>query len=251
MKNNSILDLISKATGQIGILFDPEKCDLKTLASQVKRIDHSTADFLLVGGSTVEQKQFAYVCQILKENSDLPLIGFPGDVFQFSSHLDGLLYLSLLSGRNPEYLIGQHIHTSLEISRELFEIIPTAYLLIDGCRPSSVAYISQTTPIPQDQLGIIERTAMAGKLQGKKLLYLDAGSGAKISVAPKILENLASLELPIIVGGGLRSKRQLLDLANAGANLLVVGNHLEENPDFLNQLREFKKERSQSLKTGS
>ncbi|MBU2018100.1 MAG: geranylgeranylglyceryl phosphate synthase family protein [Bacteroidetes bacterium] len=251
MKQNSIIDLFNSKVGQIAILIDPDKCDLLKLEEEAIRYNTSVADFIFVGGSTVEQSQFKAVCKILQEKSSLPIVGFPGDVFQYSSHLDALLYLSLLSGRNPEYLIGQHLHTSIEISKEPFEVIPTAYLLIDGNRPSSVAYVSQTTPIPQDQFGIIERTAMAGKLQGKRLLYLDAGSGAKISVSPKVIENLRNINLPIIVGGGLRTKRQLLDLAQVGTNVLVIGNYMEENPDFLIQLQEFKKERSQSLKTGS
>ena len=247
----NLLNQIKKQTGQIAILIDPEKCDLIDLEKNASGLNQTYADYIFVGGSTVQKSQLEAVCTILKKVTTLPIIGFPGDVFQFSPNMDGLLYLSLLSGRNPEYLIGHHIHSSLEISNESFETIPTAYLLIDGAKPSSVAYVSQTTPIPQDQLSIIERTVMAGKLQGKQLLYLDAGSGAKMSVSPNIVMNLRSVGLPIIVGGGIRTQQQLVHLTEAGANVLVIGNHLEENPAFMNELYSFKKERSQSLKTGS
>ena len=124
------------------------------------------------------------------------------------------------------------------------EIIPTGYILIDGGNLSTVAYVSQTTPIPRDQISIIKNTAIAGVLQGKKLLYFDAGSGAMESIPPEIIKELLFLETPMIVGGGVKSIEEIENLKSSGVNVIVIGNHIEENHDFLNEIKEYKEKQT-------
>lgn len=247
----NFLNKIGSAKGQIAVLVDPDKFELKQAELFIQAVKRAEVDYIFIGGSTVDKETFRKVVRVFKANTTIPIIGFPGDVHQFDDGLDALLYLSLLSGRNPEYLIGQHIHTAKEIASAKFESIPTAYLLIDGESKSAVAYVSQTSPIPQDQYNIIERTALAGKLQGKQVLYLDAGSGATKSVEPEIIRKLNAVDLPLIVGGGIRSIEQIEAYQEAGAHVIVIGNEIERNIDFLLDIKNYIKERSQSLKTGS
>jgi putative glycerol-1-phosphate prenyltransferase len=173
-------------------------------------------------------------------NSKLPLVIFPGDAHQVSSKADALLYLSLISGRNPDYLIGHHVQSAQEVYAMDIEVIPTAYVLVDGGNLSSVAYVSQTTPIPRDHQSIIVNTSKAGLLQGKKLIYLDAGSGANESIPTSVIAEVSTLNSPVIVGGGIRSREKMGALRDAGANVIVIGNKLEEDLDFLLDIRDFK-----------
>lgn len=225
----------------IAVLIDPEKSDngIK-LEALLKKAEFAGIDYLFVGGSTVSRKEFSETVDFIKEKSSIPLIIFPGSAQQISPKADGLLYLSLLSGRNPDFLIGHHIQSAMELFEMDIEVIPTAYLLIDGGTQSSVAYVSQTTPIPRDKHSIIKQTAIAGKLQGKKLLYLDAGSGAKFSVPKEIVLDLQILNLPIIIGGGIRTIEQIQEMHLAGANVVVIGNKLEEDSDFLLDIHTYK-----------
>ena len=151
-----------------------------------------------------------------------------------------MLYLSLLSGRNPDYLIGLHVQSVEEIHQKNIEVIPTAYLLIDGGTNSSVAYVSQTTPIPRTQVSIARKTSMAGKFQGKKVIYLDAGSGARFSVPPVMIEEVSKLELPLIIGGGIKSINQINQIHKSGAHIVVIGNHIENDLSFLEEIKKYK-----------
>jgi putative glycerol-1-phosphate prenyltransferase len=231
--NKELYNRFSNKKGQIAILIDPDKFDFSKKEDFVKRINVANVDYLFVGGSTVEQKDLRRVIRFLKDNSTLPIVLFPGDVYQYDENADAILYLSLLSGRNPDYLIGQHVRTAKNIAESGLEIIPTAYLLIDGGNHSAVAYVSQTSPIPQNQVNLIENTAIAGILQGKSTIYLDAGSGAEQVISAEIIERCSKLEVPLIVGGGIRSIDQIKTTKAAGANVIVIGNHIEENVDFL------------------
>lgn len=231
--NSTIYTDIHSRKGQIAILIDPDKFDFSKKVEFVQKVKMANVDYLFVGGSTVVKKDLEEVVLFLKKEVDLPVVLFPGDVHQYDEKADALLYLSLLSGRNPDYLIGQHVRTAREIAQTDLEIIPTAYLLIDGGNSSAVAYVSQTTPLPQDQIHLIENTVIAGILQGKSLVYLDAGSGAKNVVSTSIIERVAQHEIPVIVGGGIRTIEQIIAAKHAGANVIVIGNHIEENVDFL------------------
>ena len=238
----TILNTLSSKSNSIAVLIDPEKSDNGPfLLELLKKAAFAGIDYIFIGGSTVTRAQFSITVDFIKEHSSIPLIIFPGSANQISPKADGLLYLSLLSGRNPDYLIGHHIESAAELIQMDLEIIPTAYLLIDGGTQSSVAYVSQTTPIPRDKISIVKNTAIAGKLQGKKVLYLDAGSGAKYSVPVEIISSIKELELPIIIGGGIKTIEQIKNCHTAGASIVVIGNKLEEDSDFLLDIHTYKK----------
>lgn len=240
-ESNKILNQFKERLGQVAVLIDPDKySDLDELDALLKKTAFAAVDYLFIGGSTVLRKDFKTVIDYIRSKSSLPLVIFPGDSNQISEKADALLYLSLISGRNPDYLIGHHVQSAQEVYAMDIEVIPTAYILIDGGNLSSVAYVSQTTPIPRDHESIILNTAKAGVLQGKKLTYLDAGSGAKESIPPSVIKNLKTLGSPIIVGGGIRSLEEMEELRIAGANVIVIGNKLEEDIDFLLDIKEFK-----------
>ncbi|GAB5418353.1 MAG: geranylgeranylglyceryl/heptaprenylglyceryl phosphate synthase [Crocinitomicaceae bacterium] len=232
--SKDILKKFSQKTGQIAVLIDPEKVqDDERLKNLLKKASFSGVDYLFVGGSTVTREEFHQCISSIKKHSNIPLVIFPGASHQVSEDADALLYLSLISGRNPDYLIGHHVATATEVYNMELEVIPTAYILIDGGTNSSVAYVSQTTPIPSDKKSIITSTAKAGILQGKQLLYLDAGSGAKKSIPSEIVSSLADLPTPLIIGGGIRSAEKIKEIGDAGANVIVIGNKIEEDMDFL------------------
>ena len=234
-EKNSMLKSFQKRKGQIAVLIDPEKIESsKKLIELAEKARFAKVDYFFVGGSTVDRKDFENTVEILSNNTKIPIIIFPGDNQQLSSKADGLLYLSLLSGRNPDYLIGQHVSSAQEVINLGIEVIPTAYLLVDGGTKSSVAYVSQTTPIPRNQEKIAQNTALAGILQGKKVVYFDAGSGAKHPVPSTFLKNISnSTDAALIVGGGIRSAEQITQMKSAGANVIVIGNKIEEDIDFL------------------
>lgn len=233
-----IYNQFASKKGQIAILIDPDKCsDLTQLNELLKKCQFASVDYIFIGGSTVSREAFQEVIQFIKLNSTIPVVIFPGAAHQVSEKGDALLYLSLISGRNPEYLIGQHVNSANEIFNMDIEIIPTAYILIDGGTKSSVAYVSQTTPIPINNQNIILNTAKAGILQGKKLIYIDAGSGANEHLPATIATELSKLEVPLIIGGGIKSVDSIKKLMNA--NVLVIGNKIEENIDFLLDIKHY------------
>ena len=245
LKNKTILDTFSERVGQVAILIDPEKSHTASdLDELIKKAEFAQIDFFFVGGSTVTREDFTFVVHHLKKRSIIPVVIFPGASHQISEEADALLYLSLISGRNPDYLIGHHVSSANEVYNMDCEIISTGYILIDGGTKSSVAYVSQTTPIPVNQISIIMNTAKAGILQGKKLIYLDAGSGALNHVPENVVSNLTTLRRPIIVGGGIKTEEQIENLANAGANVIVIGNKIETDIDFLMDIHSFVKNRN-------
>jgi len=238
-----ILNSFAKRLGQIAILIDPEKSKNQVqLKDLIDKAQFAQVDYFFVGGSTVSREDFISVISFLKKNSSIPVVIFPGASHQISKEADALLYLSLISGRNPDYLIGHHVQSANEVYDMDIEVIPTAYILIDGGTKSSVAYVSQTTPIPNDKQSIITNTAKAGILQGKKLLYLDAGSGAQQMVLPETVKELTQLNSPIIIGGGVKTKEQITELSDAGANVIVIGNKIEEDIDFLLDIHSYIRE---------
>jgi putative glycerol-1-phosphate prenyltransferase len=231
---NCALPEIFSSDRSVAILVDPEKVvNEEKLIELVKRASFAKVSCFFIGGSTVSSTQFIDAVRIIRSHTTLPLYIFPGSSDQLSKDVDGLLYLSLLSGRNPEYLIGQHVKAATYIEALQIPVFPTAYLLIDGGTKSSVAYVSQTQPIPQDQTAIAYSTALAGKQLGFQLIYLDAGSGAKDPVPVEMIASIRSIGLPLIVGGGIRTVDGIRSAHEAGANVVVIGNKLEEDVDFL------------------
>lgn len=227
------------------MLVDPEKCgNYNDLNEFIRKAEFAGVDYFFVGGSTVTREEFTSTVRFIKEKSKIPLVIFPGASHQISPEADAILYLSLISGRNPDYLIGHHVSSANELFDMDIEVIPTGYILVDGGTRSSVAYVSQTTPIPSDKDSIILSTAKAGILQGKKITYLDAGSGAAQHVPATVIRSLNELSTPIIVGGGIRTREQLESLSNSGANVVVIGNKLEEDIEFLLEIQDFIRQRS-------
>lgn len=227
----------------IAVLLDPDQCKGSLLSATIAELKTATPDFVFVGGSHAVNSVNSII-EILKEETYCPVILFPGDASQFSIKADALLYLSLLSGRNAEFLIGQHINSSVSIKKSMIEVIPTGYLLIEGNKTSSVEYISNTRPIPRDKKDIALSTAVAGELLGMRLIYLEAGSGAKQVVPLDMIKHLSTeLSIPMMVGGGIGTEEQLTDAFRAGADIVVVGNAFESNPqkitEFVNATRKY------------
>lgn len=239
-RDSKILDRISSKKGQVAILIDPEKSNhVNDLAPLVEKASFANVDFFFVGGSTVTREDFDFVIDYLKSHTTIPIVIFPGASHQISNNADAILYLSLISGRNPDFLIGHHVSSANEVYDMDLEVIPTGYILVDGGTNSSVAYVSQTTPIPNDQESIILQTCKAGILQGKSVLYLDAGSGASKNIPLDIIKSVAKLNSPIIVGGGIKTIDQIDEYKSAGANIIVIGNRIEEDIDFLLDIKSY------------
>lgn len=226
---------------QLAVLIDPDKVNSHSLLRLIKASTEAGADYFFVGGSLLTTDSLEQVLDTIKANSAIPAILFPGAVTQLSPKADALLMLSLISGRNPEFLIGAHVVAAPLIRQAGIGVLPTAYMLIDGGRQTTVSYISNTTPIPADKPDIAACTAMAGEMLGLKLIYMDAGSGAQRPVpAATIAAVRRAVDLPIIVGGGVRDAAAAANAYASGADILVVGNALESDPDFLQALSETK-----------
>ncbi|MDO4727781.1 MAG: geranylgeranylglyceryl/heptaprenylglyceryl phosphate synthase [Bacteroidota bacterium] len=217
----------------LAILLDPDKIVFDTLEQSCHKIKLSGATHIFVGGSTVEDKLTEKVVLSLKQFLNIPIVLFPGNHNQITPYADALLFLSLISGNNPEFLIGQHIKAAPILHNMNLEVIPTSYLLIDGGNTTSVARVSQTQPIAQTQPQQILNTVWAGKLLGHQLTYLEAGSGAKFPIDNQII-NLVSQHLshPLIVGGGIKSLSKIKQVHDAGADIVVIGTAFEQNPNF-------------------
>lgn len=235
---HNIIEAKNKQQKLLAVLIDPDKVVLEHLPSFFNKLHLSIATHIFVGGSTDEFKKTKTVVTKIKELTHLPVILFPGSFEQITEKADALLFLSLLSGRNPEFLINQHVKAAPLLKKTSLEIIPTGYILIDGGIETSVQKVSNTTPIPQNELPLIVNTALAGQLLGKKLIYLEAGSGSTVPVDASIISAVKkTLQIPLIVGGGIRSKKQLEKAYNAGADLIVIGTAFEENEAFFNELK--------------
>ena len=221
----------------LALLLDPDKTPIAPpIADEADRLGVS---MLLVGGSEVHTDMSQYV-RNLRQRTPLPVVLFPGDAAQFTPEAHAIMLPTLISGRNPNYLIGQHLRSARSIKCSGIEVLPTGYLLIDGGRTTAVQRVSQTQPIPPSDVELAASTAMAGELLGLGLIYLEAGSGALNPVPRAIIRGVRSaVELPLVVGGGLRSLAQLADALAAGADVLVLGNSVEANPDFPRQAAAF------------
>ena len=217
----------------LAILFDPDKIEWNSLDNLFEKIKKSDATHIFVGGSTVADNLTEKLVKKLKPRVLIPIVLFPGDFTQITPKADAILFLSLLSGRNPEYLIGQHIKAIPTLKNTRLEIIPTSYLLIESGKQTTVARISQTNPIDRENIELIVNTAKAGEFLGHKLTYLEAGSGAETPISDKIIKSVSqNLSIPLIVGGGIRSKKQMNLAYKAGADLIVIGTAFEEDFSF-------------------
>ena len=233
----SILAFIQKAAVKkeklLAILLDPDKTSLDKLPEIASKIEKLNANFIFVGGSFVENDITDLFVKTLKKHTELPVVLFPGDFSQLTNYADALLFLSLLSGRNPEYLIEQQIKSVPFLKNSSLEIIPTGYILIDGGTNSSVLKMSNTKPISQENIQLAVDTAVAGMYKGKQLIYLEAGSGAKVPVNSELISAVKKhISIPLIIGGGIKTREQLHNAYENGADLVVVGTAFENNASF-------------------
>lgn len=219
------------------VLIDPDKVTSSSLSSLVQKASKSGVDYFFVGGSLVVSDHLDDCIQQIKNESSIPVILFPGSPSQLSRHADALLYLSLISGRNPELLIGQHVISAPFVKKSGLEIISTGYMVVDGGAPTTVSYISGAAPIPADKAEIALCTAMAGEMLGQKLIYMDAGSGAKKPITEEMISVVAqNIEVPLVVGGGIRDAEKAYLNCKAGADVIVVGNAIEKEPSLLEEM---------------
>ncbi|MGY5849108.1 phosphoglycerol geranylgeranyltransferase [Salegentibacter sp. F14] len=211
----------------LSILIDPDKFEKNQAKNFLSRIPGNTSH-IFIGGSTVAQKKTEEIVKVIKAKTQLPVFLFPGDHTQITREADAILFLSLISGRNPEYLIGQQVKSVPKLKNSDLEIIPTGYILIDGGSKSAVQRVSNTMPISQLEVDTIVNTALAGQYSGKKLIYLEAGSGARKPVSQEIITAVKkAIDVPLLVGGGIRTTIQQKEAYEAGVDLLIMGSHFE------------------------
>ncbi|MBR4155100.1 MAG: geranylgeranylglyceryl/heptaprenylglyceryl phosphate synthase [Bacteroidales bacterium] len=218
------------------VLIDPDKPTDEQIVEIVKKSVNAGVDFFFVGGSLLTTDSLDNCIKLIKKHCDIPVLIFPGNSLQISKWCDGFLLLSLISGRNAEMLIGRHVISAPYLKLYGNEIIPTGYMLVDGGKQTSVSYMSNTTPIPHDKDDIAMCTALAGEMLGLKIIYLDAGSGAVNPVSPDMISKVKqTIEIPLIVGGGINTPEKAAAAAKAGADIIVVGNALEKSNDKLQE----------------
>jgi phosphoglycerol geranylgeranyltransferase len=219
------------------VLIDPDKVNPAKITELCTIAIEAAVDYLFVGGSLVVTNHLDEVVQNVKKETDIPVILFPGSPSQVSRYADALLYLSLISGRNPELLIGQHVISAPIVRQSGLEIMSTGYMVIDGGAPTTVSYISNASPIPHDKNEIAVCTAMAGEMLGMKLIYMDAGSGARRPISESMINAVAShIDIPLVIGGGITSPEKAYLNCKAGADVIVVGNAIEKEIGLLREM---------------
>lgn len=218
------------------VLIDPDKPSDEQIIEIVEKSKDVGVDFFFVGGSLLLTDSLDHCIKLIKKHCDIPVLIFPGDSLQISKWCDGFLLLSLISGRNSEMLIGRHVVAAPYLKLYGNEIIPTGYMLVDGGNPTSVSYMSNTTPIPHDKDSIAMCTALAGEMLGLKIIYMDAGSGAINPISCEMINKVKNtISVPLIVGGGIRTPEKAAECAKAGADIVVIGNALEKGTERLKE----------------
>jgi phosphoglycerol geranylgeranyltransferase len=229
-----------KGRKAIAVLIDPDKVeDHVRLHQLINLASENCVDYFFVGGSLVTTINLSEVVKTIKDAVSIPVVLFPGNAMQIEPGADALLFLSLISGRNPELLIGQHVVAAPIVKNTRLEIIPTGYMLINSGRITSVAYVSNTTPIPDDKYSLAACTAMAGEMLGLQMIYVDAGSGAEKELSARMISSVRkAINIPLTVGGGLNTVQKAVAALEAGADMIVIGNALEKDPDLLTGISE-------------
>ena len=219
------------------VLVDPDKVNDESMAELILLAKDASVDYFMVGGSLVVSDYLDTCVKTIRSQTDIPVILFPGSPSQITKHADALLYLSLISGRNPELLIGQHVVSAPFVKQSGLEIMSTGYMVIDGGAPTTVSYISNASPLPSDKNEIAMCTAMAGEMLGMKLIYMDAGSGAKRAISESMIEKVSScISVPLIIGGGIISPEKAYLNCKAGADVIVIGNAIEKDPSLIKEM---------------
>ncbi|MEI6866611.1 geranylgeranylglyceryl/heptaprenylglyceryl phosphate synthase [Flavicella sp.] len=239
MKNSILHNIIkSKKDGKklLAVLLDPDKIELSKLKEKLVKINQSKVNYIFIGGSTVAKGLTEKCVVYIKQHTKIPVILFPGDYNQLTPKMDAVLFLTLISGRNPEYLIEQQIQSIPFLERNKIECISTGYILINGGTKTATQTVSNTNPISQKNIQLIEHTALAGQYLGNQLIYLEAGSGAKQAVSEEIIKIVSKkCTIPIIVGGGLRSITMVNKAFDCGADLVVIGTAFEKDNNLFDK----------------
>lgn len=233
-----ILDKLTQARQagqkQMALLVDPDKLEGSALDHLIQQAESGGVDMILVGGSLMVKDALDQCIKRIKQHCSKPVILFPGSLLQISDQADAILFLSLISGRNPELLIGQQVIAAPYVREAGLEVLPTGYMLVDGGRATTASYMSGSAPLPAHKPEIAACTAMAGEMLGMKLLYLDAGSGADQPASPEMITAIKTqTEAPLLVGGGIKTMDKALENLRAGADVIVIGNATEENPALI------------------
>ncbi len=240
MKHNLYNNIVEKKKAgkkSFTVLIDPDKVDNIAIDQLVALAIDAKVDYFFVGGSLVISNHLDECIKQIKAASNIPVILFPGSPSQVSRYADALLYLSLISGRNPELLIGQHVVSAPFVKKSGLEIIPTGYMVIDGGAPTTVSYISNAAPIPADKNDIAMCTAMAGEMLGMSLIYMDAGSGAKRPITEHMIEKVSKhIEAPLIIGGGIINPEKAYLNCKAGADIIIVGNAIKKDLSLIKEM---------------
>jgi phosphoglycerol geranylgeranyltransferase len=219
------------------VLLDPDKLDESTCVHLIALSEAQAVDYFFVGGSLLTNHNQGALIRFIKKSSSIPVVLFPSSSLHLDQEADGILLLSLISGRNPEFLIGQHVVSAPLLKASRMEVLPTGYMLVDTGRQTTASYMSGTTPLPADKPSIAACTAMAGELLGLRLIYLDGGSGALSPVPTPIIEAVRqAVDIPLVVGGGINTAQKAYDALSAGADVIVVGNEIEQNPGFISEV---------------
>jgi phosphoglycerol geranylgeranyltransferase len=234
---NEIIKSKNESVKLLAILLDPDKIVWENLDNLISKINQSPATHIFIGGSLVESNRIDELIIRLKREINLPMVLFPGNPSQISNEADAILFLSLLSGRNPDYLIEHQVKAAPILKQTQLEIIPTAYILIESGNKTAVARVSKTNPIGRNNLDLVLATALAGEMMGNRLVYLEAGSGAKQAVSLEMIELVAqNIEIPLLIGGGIVDLQGIQNAYNAGADLVVIGTAFENNINFFNEI---------------
>lgn len=236
MRSNWVLnyfyEVLKKHRAGYFVLIDPEQCEVEKCVKFAKEVEQAGADAILLGGSFLTNDLHP-IAETLKQEVELPIVLFPGDSMQLTPHADAILYISLISGRNPNYLINEQVKAAPWIQRYALEPIPTGYMLIEGGNKTAVEFMSGTTPIPRDKPDIAGPHALAAQYLGMQMVYLEAGSGATYPVSDEMITAVKNkIGIPLIVGGGIRTPETAAEKVEAGADFIVTGNVLEKNGSF-------------------
>jgi putative glycerol-1-phosphate prenyltransferase len=225
------------------VLIDPDSVTPESILRLAEKCEEAEVDFIFMGGSIMVTKPVDECIRQFKTVSSIPIVLFPGSPSQVAPNADALLYLSLISGRNPDLLIGQHVISAPAIKASGLEVISTGYMVIDGGVPTTVSYMSHSAPIPANKPDVALCTAWAGELQGKHVIYMDAGSGAQFPISKEMIQRVSeNVHIPLIIGGGIRTPEKVYENCSAGAQIIVVGNAIEKDPGLIKEMSAATKE---------
>lgn len=219
---------------KFALLIDPDNCGEDTLKFRIDQANNALVDFIFVGGSLITKENMGNCLAEIRTNTDIPVVLFPGNGSHIHADADAILFLSLISGRNADLLIGNHVHSAPLLRKMNLETIPTGYMLVESGKLTTAQYMSGSLPIPHDKAEVAMATAVAGEMLGLKTIYMDAGSGAQMPISEKMIQSVKeNISIPLIVGGGIRDVKTAEKIARAGADIIVVGNAIEDNPELI------------------